>query len=96
MPVLTSFGGATESSKLKSGRVEVAVEVAVEDAVVVEVVVDRGGRLDAGAAVPSAESEMLLVVGFGGIAVRSEVLHALRVTMPATRTLLARFPTSAR
>jgi hypothetical protein len=34
-----------------------------------------------------------LVVGFRGVAVRSEALHALRVTMPATRTLLARFPT---
>ena len=31
MPVLTSRGGATESSKLKSGRVEFAVEDAVVD-----------------------------------------------------------------
>jgi hypothetical protein len=88
VPVLTSRGGATESSKLKSGVVEVGVEVAV--------VVDRGGRVVAGVAVPPAEGEMLVVVGFGGVAVPSEVLQALRVTMPATRTLLARFPTSAR
>jgi hypothetical protein len=88
VPVLTSLGGATESSKLKSGGVEVAVEVAAE------LVVDRGGGLVAEDAVRGAAVETLLVVGFRGVAVRSEALHALRVTMTATRTLLARFPTS--
>jgi hypothetical protein len=92
VPVLTSRGGGTESSKLKSGRVEVAVEVAVD------LVVDRGGGLVAedavrGGAVETLLVETLVVVGFRGVAVRSEALHALRVTMPATRTLLARFPT---
>ncbi len=92
MPVLTSRGGGTESSKLKSGRVEVAVEVALE------LVVDRGGGLVAedavrGAAVEMLLVETLLVFGFRGVVVRSEALHALRVTMPATRTLFTRFPT---
>jgi hypothetical protein len=93
---LTSRGGGTESSKLKSGGVEFAFEVDAE--VAVELVVDRGGGFVAedavrGAAVETLLVEMLLVVGFRGVAVRSEALHALRVTMPATRTLLARFPT---
>jgi hypothetical protein len=89
VPVLTSRGGGTESSKLKLGRVEL--------------VVDRGGGFVAEDAVRGAAVEpllvetllveTLLVVGFRGVAVRSEALHALRVTMPATRTLLARFPT---
>ena len=72
------------------------VEGGVEGGVEVAVVVDRGGRVVAGVAVPPAAGEMLVVVGFGGVVVPSEVLQALRVTMPATRTLLARFPTSAR
>ena len=86
MPVFTSFGGGTESSKLKSG----SVRLVVVDA-------DRARTVVVVMAAPRTTVRVAFDVGAGagGLAAVVVPLHALRVTMPATRTLVARFPTPA-
>jgi len=73
VPVLTSFGGGTESSKLYSG-----VEVVVVDLGTVVVRCTPVERVDA---------------ADGGPALFDPPAHAPSTKTPATRTLVARFPT---
>jgi hypothetical protein len=93
VPVFTSFGGGTDSSKLNSGKLNSGGGVLVA----VVVVVARGRPVVAVPAVRSADVEVVAVCLIGGLAVVFAPLHALRTTIPATatRTLVTRFPTPA-
>ena len=90
MPVLTSFGGGTDSSKLNSG---VAVGVTLG---AVAVVVDRGRSVVAEVAVLAADLDVSAVpVVVGALVVAVWPLHALaKTTIPATSSLVLRFPTA--
>ena len=87
---MTSFGAATESSKLNSG---VAAGVTLGAVVVV---VDRGRTVVPVVAALAADLEVCVVLlAVGAVVVAVRPLHALamRMTIPATSTLVLRFPT---